>query len=408
MGSGHRSQRERAPEATFYEFQNPQSAGGGPEVQGREIDLGFHRPKLEAFPGLPGARDRRNHTHRRHRRRNPAQTIYNLGQNIAGSIRLEVRGSAGQVIQLRYGEMLYPDGRLMTENLRKARATDHYILKGDPNGEVYTPRFTFHGFQYVELTVAGTEKLAAPPKVTGLVLHSDTPLVSSFECSDPMANRLFKNVVYTQRANFIDLPTDCPQRDERMGWTGDAQVYVGTAAFNADVAAFYTKWLRELMESQRPSGAFPGYAPFPFQHGWDFGTAWADAGVICPWTIWQAYGDTRIIEVCWEPMTRFLQWRKKTSQQDLGVVHGNEWGDWLAQGAATPLDYIDTIYFAISSRMMAEMAAAIAKNDEAAAYRDQFARIKAAFNKKYVRDDGSLQRGYADRVCPGLVRRPDS
>ena len=168
------------------------------------------------------------------------------------------------------------------------------------------PRFTFHGFQYVELTVDGTEQLAAPPKVTGLVLHSDTPLASSFECSDPMANRLFQNVVYTQRANFIDLPTDCPQRDERMGWTGDAQVYVGTAAYNADVAAFYTKWLRELMESQRPSGAFPGYAPFPFQHGWDFGTAWADAGVICPWTIWQAYGDTRIIEVCWEPMTRFL------------------------------------------------------------------------------------------------------
>ena len=256
--------------------------------------------------------------------------------------------------------------------------------------------------------MAGTEKLAAPPKVTGLVLHSDTPLASSFECSDPMANRLFKNVVYTQRANFIDLPTDCPQRDERMGWTGDAQVYVGTAAFNADVAAFYTKWLRELMESQRPSGAFPGYAPFPFQHGWDFGTAWADAGVICPWTIWQAYGDTRIIEVCWEPMTRFLQWRKKTSQQDLGVVHGNEWGDWLAQGAATPLDYIDTIYFAISSRMMAEMADAIGKSDEAAAYRDQFARIKAAFNKKYVRDDGSLQRGHADRLRPGPVRRPDS
>ena len=397
------------PQTTFYEFQNPQSAEGGPQIQGREIDLGFHRPKLEAFPGLP-VRVTEEITPIAVTASESGPTIYNLGQNIAGSIRLEVRGSAGQVIQLRYGEMLYPDGRLMTENLRKARATDHYVLKGDPNGEIYTPRFTFHGFQYVELTLAGTEKLAAPPKVTGLVLHSDTPLVSSFECSDPMANRLFKNVVYTQRANFIDLPTDCPQRDERMGWTGDAQVYVGTAAFNADVAAFYTKWLRELMESQRPSGAFPGYAPFPFQHGWDFGTAWADAGVICPWTIWQAYGDTRIIEVCWEPMTKFLQWRKNTSRQDLGVVHGNEWGDWLAQGAATPLDYIDTIYFAISSRMMAEMAAAIAKNDEAAAYRDQFARIQVAFNKKYVRDDGSLsvdtQTAYALALFADLIPEP--
>ena len=150
--------------------------------------------------------------------------------------------------------------------------------------------------------------------ITGIVLHSDTPLTSDFECSDPMVNRLFKNIVWTQRANFIDLPTDCPQRDERFGWTGDAQIYVGAATYNADVAAFYTKWLRELMESQRPSGTFPGYAPFPFQHGWDFGTAWCDAGVICPWTIWKAYGDTRIIERCWEPMTRFIEWRKSDEQ----------------------------------------------------------------------------------------------
>ncbi|MHB0955409.1 MAG: family 78 glycoside hydrolase catalytic domain [Pirellulaceae bacterium] len=394
------------PRAMFYEYRNPESPGVGPTVEGREIDLGFRRPKLEAFPGVP-VRVTEEIAPVAVTTSEPGKTIYNLGQNIAGSIRLAVRGSAGQVLQLRYGEMLYPDGRLMTENLRKARATDHYVLKGDPNGETYTPRFTFHGFQYVELSVRGGQQLAAPPAVTGLLLHSDTPLVSSFECSDPMANRLFKNVVYTQRANFIDLPTDCPQRDERMGWTGDAQVYVGTAAFNADVAAFYTKWLRELMESQRPSGAFPGYAPFPFQHGWDFGTAWADAGVICPWTIWQAYGDTRVIEVCWEPMTRFLQWRKQTSRHDLGVVHGNEWGDWLAQGAATPLDYIDTIYFAISSRMMAEMAAAIEKQDEATAYREQFARIKTAFNAKYVREDGSLhvdtQTAYALALFADLI-----
>ena len=172
--------------------------------------------------------------------------------------------------------MLHPDGRLMTENLRKARATDYYVLRGDPKGETYEPRFTFHGFQYVELTgYPGKPDLDA---ITGIVLHSDTPLTSDFECSDPMVNRLFKNIVWTQRANFIDLPTDCPQRDERFGWTGDAQIYVGAATYNADVAAFYSKWLRELMESQRPSGTFPGYAPFPFQHGWDFGTAWCDAG----------------------------------------------------------------------------------------------------------------------------------
>ncbi|MBM4092313.1 MAG: alfa-L-rhamnosidase, partial [Planctomycetes bacterium] len=239
------------------------------------------------------------------------------------------------------------------------------------------------------------------------VLHSDTPLASSFECTDPMVNRLFQNVVWTQRANFIDLPTDCPQRDERMGWTGDAQVYIGTAAYNADVGAFYTKWLRELMESQRPSGAFPGYAPFPFQHGWDFGTAWADAGIICPWTVWQAYGDTSVIRTCWAPMTRFMEWRKATSRDGLGINHGNEWGDWLAQGEVTPIDYIDTVYFAITSRLMSEMAAAIQRPDEQAAYERQFETVKAAFSGKYVKEDGSLlvdtQTAYALALDADLI-----
>jgi alpha-L-rhamnosidase len=215
-------------------------------------------------------------------------------------------------------------------------------------------------------------------------------MTSGFECSDPMVNRLFKNIVWTQRANFIDLPTDCPQRDERFGWTGDAQIYVGAATYNADVAAFYSKWLRELMESQRPSGTFPGYAPFPFQHGWDFGTAWCDAGVICPWTIWKAYGDTRIIERCWKPMTRFIKWRLSESKDSLGVAHGNGWGDWLAVNETTPIDYIDTAYFAYSTKLMAEMAQAIGKTGEAADYCELFGKIKVAFNRKYVKPDGTL------------------
>src|SRR5690606_2580078 len=152
--------------------------------------------------------------------------IFDLGQNFAGVVRLKVKGPAGTKIQLRYGEMLYPDGQLMTENLRTARATDVYILRGDKGGETWTPRFTFHGFQYVEVT--GDPGKPKPDAITGIVLQSDTPLSSNFECSDPIANRLFKNVVWTQRANFLDLPTDCPQRDERFGWTGDAQIYVKT------------------------------------------------------------------------------------------------------------------------------------------------------------------------------------
>jgi len=396
------------PEATFVEFRNPDEPGGKVEKQSRTIDLGFERPRLEAFPGVP-VRVTQEMEPVDVKQVAPGKFLYNLGQNFAGTIRLVIKGAAGDEVTLRYGEMLYPDGRLMTENLRKARVIDRYILKGDPEGETYVPRFTFHGFQYVEVTIDPAEHSQQAPELTGLVLHSDTPLTSSFECSDPMVNRLYQNVVWTQRANFIDLPTDCPQRDERMGWTGDAQVYIGTATYNADVAAFYTKWIRELMESQRPSGAFPGYAPFPFQHGWDFGTAWADAGIICPWTIWRVYADTRIVEECWEPMTRFMQWRKRTSRDYLGVAHGNNWGDWLAQGASTPLEYIDTIYFAISARLMAEMAEAIDRHEEAEAYRELFDNIHGAFQEEYLRDDGSLtvntQTAYSLALYAELIPR---
>jgi len=398
------SENPPAP-ATFYEFVNAAKPGSRVEVKGRPVDLAFQRPpKLEAFPGLPV---RAVEEIKPVAITSPTNGVYifNLGQNFAGVARLKVKGPAGTTIQLRYGEMLHPDGRLMNENYRKARSVDHYVLRGDRSGEEWTPQFTFHGFQYVEVT--GFPGKPGKDAITGIVLHSDTPLTSSFECSDPMANRLFKNVVWTQRANFLDLPTDCPQRDERFGWTGDAQIYVRTATYNADVAAFYTKWLRELMESQRPSGTFPGYAPYPFQHGWDFGTAWCDAGVICPWTIWQAYGDTRIIERCWPYMVRFLDWRKRTSQDFLGINHGNDWGDWLSFGGKTPLDYVDTIYFAYSVQLMADMAQAIGKNQEAADYRELVGRIRTAFNRKYLKADGSLsvdtQTAYALALFVDLI-----
>jgi alpha-L-rhamnosidase len=391
--------------AMFYEEKNPQKAGDAVMLQGHPVDLGFRAPgKLEAFPGVPvrpieelkpiSVTSLTNGTY-----------IFNMGQNFAGLVRLKVKGPAGTTVQLRYGEMLYPNGTLMNENYRKARSIDHYVLRGDPNGEEWTPRFTFHGFQYVEAT-----GLPAPPTsdtLRGIVLHSDTPLTSEFECSDPMANRLFKNIVWTQRANFVDLPTDCPQRDERFGWMGDAQIYARCATLNADAAAFYTKWLREVVEAQRDSGAFADFAPFPYQHGWDFAPAWTDAGVICPWTIWQAYGDTRLLERCWPAMTRFMEWRKARSPSFLGVRSGNEWGDWLCFGPKTPIELIDHAYFAYSARLMSEMAAAIGKQDEASAYRKLFENIRAAFNAQYLRPDGSLsvdtQTAYALALFARLI-----
>ena len=374
--------------ATFYENVNPIKPGEKLEIKGRPIDLGFKRPaKLEAFPGVPV---RSVQELKPVAITSPTNGVYifNFGQNFAGVVRLKVKGSAGTTVQLRYGEMLHADGSLMTENLRKARATDHYVLRGDANGETYEPRFTYHGFQFVEVT--GCPGRPALNTLTGIVLQSDTQMTSGFECSDPVANQLFKNIVWTQRANFIDVPTDCPQRDERFGWTGDAQIYVHTATLNADVAAFYTKWLRELMESQWPNGMFPGYAPYPYQHGSGFGAAWCDAGVICPWTIWQAYSDTRIIERCWPFMVKFMDWRQANNKNYLGTTYGNDWGDWLSFGKKTPLDYVDTVYYAYSAKLMSDMAAAIGKADQAAEYGALFNHVKTAFNEKYVQSDGSL------------------
>ncbi|MGC9942909.1 MAG: family 78 glycoside hydrolase catalytic domain [Verrucomicrobiota bacterium] len=358
------------------------------DVEGIDRDIGFQRPPvLQASPGVPV---RPLDQIKPIAITSPTNGVYifNLGQNISGVARLRVKGPAGTQIQLRYGEMLYPDGTLMTKNLRKARATDYYILRGDSGVEIYQPRFTYHGFQYVEVT--GYPGKPGKNAITGIAIHSATPPTSDFVCSDPVPNQLFKNIRWTQYDNFVDIPTDCPQRDERFGWMGDAQTYIRAATYNADVPAFYTKWLQSVMDAQRPSGTFPGYCPSPFDGGLDHGIAWSDAGVICPWTIWKIYGDTRIVQDCWQPMVRFMDWRKRTSRDFLGINQGNDWGDWLSFGGKTPLDFLDTVYFAYTSHMMSEMAAATGKDQESATYQQQFEDIKQAFNTKYVNPDGSL------------------
>ena len=240
----------------------------------REVDLGFHAPpRLQAYTAPP-IRVTEALPAQAVTEPEPGAWIFDLGQNFAGIVRLKVKGEAGRTVRLRHGEMLHPDGRLMTENLRRARATDFYTLRGDPEGEVWEPRFTYHGFRYVELT--GLDTRPELDAVTGLVLHNDTPFGSEFACSDEVLTRFWKNTQWTQRANFIEVPTDCPQRDERLGWMGDAQIYVGAATCNADVAAFFTKWLDDLEEAQLPYGAYPDYCPYPMGHGTprkNFGTA---------------------------------------------------------------------------------------------------------------------------------------
>ena len=214
--------------------------------------------------------------------------IFDFGQNMVGWVRLRVQGEKGTTIIIRHAEVLNPDGTLYTTNLRTALSTDHYTLKGGEE-EIWEPRFTFHGFRYVEL--AGFPGTPTEETLTGIVVHSGIPASGKFECSDPLLNQLQHNIVWSQKGNFVDIPTDCPQRDERLGWTGDAQVFIRTAAFNRDVAGFFTKWALDLEDAQYPNGVYASVVPnLPNWSIGEGGPAWADAGLIIPWTIYRCFG----------------------------------------------------------------------------------------------------------------------
>ncbi|MCF7731317.1 MAG: glycoside hydrolase family 78 protein [Akkermansiaceae bacterium] len=317
----------------------------------------------------------------------PGKWTYDLGQNLVGVVRLKIRAAAGTRITLRHGEMLNPDGSLYTANLRGAPSIDHYICEGG-GVEIWQPKFTFHGFRYVELTGVSTK----PPleAVTAIVIGSDIPRTGWFKCSDKRVNQLQSNIEWGQRGNYLSVPTDCPQRDERLGWMGDAQVFVKTAAYNGDIAAFFTKWLVDVTDSQDPDGRFCDVSPFA---GPSKGTpAWGDAGVICPWTIYQAYGDLRLLERQYPSMVRWLEYCQ--SQSPGGIRSGNrgsDYGDWLSIGADTDKELIGTAYFAYSTSLVAKAAAALGKTADAAAHQQHFEQIRKAFIDKYVTADGHVK-----------------
>ncbi len=357
----------------------------------REVELGFQKPARLVAYAAPPIRVTEELPAKKITEPKPGVFIFDLGQNIAGIVRHKVKGAAGTRVQIRYGEMLHNDGTLMTENLRKARATDFYTLRGDADGETWQPRFTYHGFQFVELT--GLTEKPALDAVTGLVLNNDTPIVGDFACSDEVMTQFWRNTVRTQKANFIEIPTDCPQRDERLGWMGDAQIYARTASYNADVAAFFTKWTDDVREAQRDFGAYPDYCPYPFAHGAPgatHGTAWTDAGIIVPFTMWQVYGDTRLLAKHWDSMVKFMDWRAKADPDLKGVKVGNTWGDWLNVNEATPIEFIDLCYHFISAQHMAEMARVLQKEDDARKYSARCGALAKSFARQFIRPDGSL------------------
>lgn len=337
----------------------------------------------------------------------PNQSVFDLGQNFSGRVRISLEAPRGTTFTLRFAEMLNSHGHPYTANLRAARATDYYTCKGG-GVETWEPRFTFHGFRYVEVKECRPEYKI---QVTGIVLYSDMKRTGHFSCSNPLLNQLQSNIVWGQKSNFLDVPTDCPQRDERMGWTGDAQVFVRTAAFNMDVHGFFAKWMQDLRDSQLPEGFYPCTAPafdpafashtLPASDG---GPGWSDATFICPWTIYLCYGDPKILEDHYDSMERYMQFLAR--ERCLGHIRSHpdvdSWGgfgDWLALDGsgkldgATPRDLIATAFYAYAADIMSRTAKILGRADDVKKYDILRGEIVEAFRRRFVTPEGLMASG---------------
>jgi alpha-L-rhamnosidase len=348
--------------------------------------------------------------------RTPAgETVFDLGQNMVGWVRLKVRGPAGTTVRLRHAEVLDKDGNFYTANLRAAKATVQYTLKG-AGDETFEPHFTFMGFRYV--AVDGFPGTPTPDAITGIVVHSDMTPTGSFESSNALINQLQHNIQWGQKGNFLDVPTDCPQRDERLGWTGDAQVFSRTAAFNMDVSGFFAKWLGDVSADQKPNGSIPFVVPDVLSRPGAIagGSAgWGDVATVAPWNMYLAYADKRLLERQYPSMRAWADFERHEAGDDLLWNSGFHFGDWLAfattrsdyPGATTDKDLIATAYMAHSTDLVALAAEALGKSDDARAYRARFDSVKAAFNREYVTATGRLtsntQTAYALALDFGLL-----
>ncbi|MBL8351925.1 MAG: family 78 glycoside hydrolase catalytic domain [Burkholderiaceae bacterium] len=318
--------------------------------------------------------------------------VIDFGQNFAGWCRIRVRGMAGHTITLRFAELLNSDGSVDMRNLRAARCTDRYTLRGE-GVETWEPRFTYHGFRYVQVSGWPSELQAGD--IEGIVAHSDLPITGHLESSQAIVQGLWHNTLWSQRSNFFGLPTDCPQRDERLGWTGDAQIFWPTAAFNMDVRAFTRRFLADLRASQQPGGAYMDTNPPALPAAGAPG--WSDAGVVLPYTVWQHYGETELIDEHWASMERWMAWIAEPNSEGLWRHRRDvDFGDWLSLDAkslmdeTTPKLLTATACWARMLGMMVDMAR-ITKRDAAAGHYGAWHRkVHAAFVREFVRDDGRV------------------
>ncbi len=319
--------------------------------------------------------------------------VFDMGQNMVGWAKLKVNGPAGTTVRLRFAEVLNPDGSIYRENLRGADATDMYILRGGEREE-FEPHFTFHGFRYVEITgYPGTPSLDA---IEGRVVSSLRGEGSGkLTTSSDLVNRMWSIGIWGQRGNFVTIPTDCPQRDERLGWMGDAAAFWRTGSYNFDIAAFSEKWLEDIRDAQMDNGAFTNVVPDILSGQEQNGApGWGDAGVIVPYTTWLQYGDTRVIEEHWEAMERWMRFIEGANPDYLRKnALGPNYADWLAPDQNTPSDLVATAYWALIAQRMEEMARATGKSEAAKRYLTLQGRIRSAYQRAYVKSDGTVAGG---------------
>ncbi|WP_124051907.1 alpha-L-rhamnosidase [Priestia endophytica] len=322
-------------------------------------------------------------------------TVLDMGQNMVGRIRFQVEAPKGTTIILKHAELLDNEGNIYFGNLRKAHQEVKYIAKGE-GVETFAPHFTFQGFRYVKVEgYPQQEKGLISENFVGEVIHSAMEATGKFECSDPLVNQLQQNIVWGQRGNFLDVPTDCPQRDERLGWTGDAQVFIQTALFNYHGGPFFTKWLRDLKAEQYPDGGVPFVIPTVVEGA--NAAAWSDAATIIPWEIYKTYGDKRLLSEQYESMKAWVEYmRRQGPDEYLWAVTFN-FGDWLALDApsgsysgSTPKDFIATAFYAYSTRLLRNAAEVLQKEEDVEEYNSLLEKIIEQFNHEFVSPSGRL------------------
>lgn len=326
------------------------------------------------------------------------ETVVDFGQNLVGWVMLKAKGAAGTRITLSHAEVLTKEGNFYTVNLRSAKAQDVYILKENTT-QIFEPHFTFQGFRYVK--VEGYPGELKTEDLIAVAVYSDMETTGKFSTSNPLLNQLQHNIQWGQKGNFLDVPTDCPQRDERLGWTGDAQAFANTAAYNMDVAGFFTKWLKDVKADQQPNGQIPHVIPNVLGPNDGASAGWADVSAIIPWDMYVAYGDRRILETQYESMQKWVGYMSSVAKNNLWNS-GFHFGDWLfyrpnddndGRAAVTDKYLIAQTFYAHSTQLLINTAKVLGKQDDAAKYTALLADIKAAFVKEYMTPAGRLVSG---------------